>query len=163
MPYPLDPSRTMIALQPVFLDKEASSLEELLTEPDKLQIAITDIIRTMLQLLSLNVVTIDVQPLISSETGEILFIDFTEAMIILNNNGRVENQEKAIIQNFINEMMVLIPFAQQDTIASKIFLREILNYPIHSCTAYETLLEQNFSLDALNQIRESLCQLRQLQ
>jgi hypothetical protein len=84
-------------------------------------------------------------------------------MIIHNNNRRtIEIQEETKVQNFINEMMLLIP-KQQDTIASKILLREILNYPLLSYTAYETLLEQNFFLDALDQIREYLCLVTQKQ
>jgi hypothetical protein len=155
-PYQLDPSRTMIALQPVFTDNEATSLHDFLSEPDKMEVAITQIIQTMLQMLSANVVTIDVQPLISSETGQILFVDFTEAMIIHKDDGTFDDKEKVVIRNFINEMMVLIPIPQQDTIASDILLRELLHYPIHSYDIIEALLEQNYSMNALDQIKAQM-------
>jgi hypothetical protein len=156
IPYGLDPTRTMIALQPVFVDQQASSLIDFLPDQDKLETAVTLIIRTMLHMLSANVVTIDVQPLISIETGQILFVDFTEAISI---HEQDEDVEVIVVRNFINEMMILIPTPQQETIASKIILEELSNYNIKSRYVYEILMEYNFSKDTLDYIHQEMVSL----
>ena len=81
----------------------------------------------MLQMLSENVVTIDVQPLISLNTGQILFVDFTEA-IVVNTMNTINDADDAAIRNFISEMRTLIPESLHENIASKIFLDEKKKY-----------------------------------
>ena len=141
VPYEADTARSMILLQPVFGDKQASSLQDFAYEPDKMKVAVTQIIQTLLQMLSENIVTIDVQPLISRQTGRLLFIDFTEATIV-NIQSSINDADKAAIRNFINEMMVLIPEPQHDVVVREIFLIEKVKYPIRSIEVYEMLLEQ---------------------
>jgi hypothetical protein len=153
IPYGLDPTRTMIALQPVFVDQQASSLIDFLQDQDKLETAVTLIIRTMLHMLSANIVTIDVQPLISIETGQILFVDFTEAISI---HEPYEDDEVIVVRNFINEMMILIPTTQLEKIASKIMLEELSNYSIKSRYVYEMLMEYNFSKETLDYIQQEM-------
>jgi hypothetical protein len=139
--YQADAARTIIILQPVFLDTQASSLQDFVSEPEKMNVAITLIIRTLLQILSENIVTIDVQPLISRDTGRVLFIDFTEAMI-LNSENTNSGATNPAIQNLISEMMLLIPESLHDNIVNNILLRELEKYPIGSQEIKEMLIEQ---------------------
>jgi hypothetical protein len=156
VPYKPDPTRTVIALQPVFHDEQVASVGELLPDQRKVQTAVSHIIRTMLQMLSANVVTMDVQPLISWETGEVLFIDFTQAISIYEGNDKsiTTDMEAVVIRNFVNEMMLLIPREQQESIASSVLLNELSNYPKQSPYVYDVLMEQNFSLETLEYLSQ---------
>lgn len=139
--YKADVSRTMIILQPVFIETQAVSLQDFLSEPDKMMTSVTLIIRTLIQMLSENIVTIDVQPLISRDTGQILFVDFTEAATI-DTQGKITGEDASLIRNFINEMMILIPDSVQDTAIKEIFQQELIKYPIDSIELTDMLIEQ---------------------
>ena len=68
----------MIALQPV-VEKEnvVSRVDKI--HPDMQSFAVQALVRTLIDMLHANIVTTDVQPLMNKETGQVLFIDFTEA------------------------------------------------------------------------------------
>jgi hypothetical protein len=154
-PYSVD--RTMIALQPVFVDEQAESIEKL---PRDLQrTAIYDAIRTMVQLLSIEIVTADVQPLISAHTGHVLFIDFTEATDFLRRAPPFDDDAAvaAAAANFVAEMMALLPDndAVVEQIASTALTEVVPQYPIPSRRVYDILLDQRFTPTALNALREA--------
>ena len=108
VPYPLDNRRLMIAMEPV-LDDSVASISEI---DERLRpTAVRCIIRTLVQMLSCAVVTTDVQPLISKVTGEVLFIDMTEAKVVFtdNNDGRkISFVDQALASSFVSEMLGLI-------------------------------------------------------
>ena len=105
--------------------------------------AVTLIIRTLLQMLSENIVTIDVQPLISRDTGQVLFVDFTEATTF-DTQSTVDVSNNPTIRNFISEIMLLMPESLHDNIATKIFLQEVKKYPIESKELKKVLIEEFF-------------------
>ena len=107
-PYPLDNQRIMIAMEPVMDDSVASILE---IDERLRPTAVRCIIRTLMHMLSEGVVTTDVQPLISKATGEVLFIDMTEAKIVFTDNndgGKISFVDQALASSFVSEMLGLI-------------------------------------------------------
>jgi hypothetical protein len=102
-PYPDDSRRVMIALEPLMDDAVANPLE---VDASLRPRAIRCIIRTMVQMLAANVVTVDVQPLISRQTGDILFIDLTEAKVLV---PPLSFLDVALMSSFCTEMSALIP------------------------------------------------------
>lgn len=109
-------SRVMIALQPVFAaDPWVGSLAELESQW-QLETAIRAIVQTMVQLLSLGIVTVDVQSLISKSTGQVLFVDFTEARQLQRQQSD-ETADLALISNFVSEIMAWMPDDDDDNSA----------------------------------------------
>jgi hypothetical protein len=142
IPYEAEEGRTSILLEPVFIDTQATSLQDFSTDPEKMITAARLIIRTLLQILSEHIATSDVQPLISRETGNILFIDFTEAMTF-EAPDTVHSTDNPVIRNFINEMFLLLPESLHDNTRKKIFLQELEKYPIET-VELRKLLAQYF-------------------
>ena len=68
--------------------------------------SVNSVVETMVEILKLGIYTIDVQPLINKETGEVLFIDFTEANRLSIPLTPVD--ESALV-GFCGEMFALIP------------------------------------------------------
>ena len=60
----------------------------------------------MINVLRANVITMDVQPLIDKETGDVIFIDFTEARQLVSPPTAYE---VAAVVGFCNEMLALVP------------------------------------------------------
>jgi hypothetical protein len=101
--YPDDPRRVMIVLEPL-VEESVSTVSEL---PPKLQAkAVDQLIRTMIQMLAANVVTTDVQALISTNTGDVLLIDMTEAKVVTTPPTFVDI---ALVGSFCSEIFNLIP------------------------------------------------------
>lgn len=129
IPYPLDNRRLMIAMEPV-MDDSVASISEI---DERLRpTAVRCIIRTLVHMLSEGVVTTDVQPLISKATGEVLFIDMTEAKIVFadNNDGRkISFVDQALASSFVSEMLGLILAGSSDEqligVANKELIREL--------------------------------------
>jgi hypothetical protein len=119
MDYQPDPRRTVIVMEP-YLEDAASSLSEL--SPDIAQIATQNLIQTAIEMLKARVVTIDVQPLISKRTGELILIDMTEA-ILLRDDG-LSSMEKAVVTEFCSEIAALVPETWLED-ASKTFACEM--------------------------------------
>jgi len=130
--YPSDNRRAMIAMEPVMDDSVASimELDEILRPT-----AVQCIIRTLVQMLSAGVVTTDVQPLMSKATGEVLFIDMTEAKIVFTDTSRSSNDsseipfvDMALASSFVSEMLGLIPADSSDAqfqVANKQLMHEL--------------------------------------
>ena len=121
-PYALDDRRTVIVVSPVADDAAASvtAIDEKL-RPN----AVRCIVRTMVQMLASGAVTADVQPLISTATGDVLFIDMTEAKIIREaRGGGVAFLDLALAASFCSEMLVLIPDELRG-VASEALLEEL--------------------------------------
>jgi hypothetical protein len=102
--YPSDTRRVIIVMEPVLNDSVSSVTE--LTSPELQTHAVHEIIRTMVQMLDANVVTADVQPLISQSTGNVIFIDMTEAQLFKEPLSFVD---VALASSFCTEMLTLIP------------------------------------------------------
>lgn len=123
MEYKYDPRRAVIAMEPFVDDNDGdvtASLGELSPE-----IALQSVIRltkTMAQMLAANVVTTDIQPLISKSTGEVVLIDMTEATVL--KPGRISEIDKVLINAFCTEIIGMIPESLLDE-ASKSFLTEL--------------------------------------
>jgi hypothetical protein len=110
--------RVMIAVEPYVRDAVAS-LEEVDTA--KQADAVEQIARTLVQMLAANIITIDVQPLINSETGEVIFIDMTEAQKL---HPPYTFLDQTLMGSFTTEMLALIPERHVET-ATKTMLQEI--------------------------------------
>ena len=100
----------MIALTPVVSgvgeDGPVSSPFDL-EEGGKLQIrAATDVARTTVRMLAAGVATVDVQALISRDTGAVTFVDMTEARVLSSPPSPLD---MATAVGFVTEMMILIP------------------------------------------------------
>eukprot|EP00978_Attheya_sp_CCMP212_P008988 scaffold21169_cov51-Attheya_sp.AAC.3 len=138
--YPDDPRRVMIAMQPLVSDEAVSSLAEIDTslQPQ----AVRDIVRTLVQMLAAQVVTVDVQPLISKQTGNVLFIDMTEAQIL---SPPLSFLDKALVSSFCTEMLSLIPDRLLPGV-SKLVKEEIQNLELKgirlSSEVYDVLTSQ---------------------
>jgi len=131
--YPYDDqNRVMIVLTPVVEDDPVASLSEI--NQDLWKNSIHSIISTLIDILASNVITVDVQPLISKRTGDVLFIDFTEAKVISSTTSKSSSSsfmDLALVSSFCNEMMALIPSSNDGNdgkwqeFASKAFLEEL--------------------------------------
>ena len=97
-----DQDRTMISLIPVVTGRTSSIVN---LDLDAQQSAIQQVVETMIGMLAANTITVDVQPLIS-DTGDVLFIDFTEAMRL---SSPPTAADLTGVVGFCNEMMALIP------------------------------------------------------
>eukprot|EP00594_Rhizosolenia_setigera_P014237 CAMPEP_0178968796 /NCGR_PEP_ID=MMETSP0789-20121207/18469_1 /TAXON_ID=3005 /ORGANISM="Rhizosolenia setigera, Strain CCMP 1694" /LENGTH=219 /DNA_ID=CAMNT_0020654797 /DNA_START=377 /DNA_END=1032 /DNA_ORIENTATION=+ len=125
--YPYDNQRVMITMTPLMKENSVASVNEL--DDPKLQfVAVRCIIQTLLEMLSLGVVTIDVQPLISTLSGKVLFIDMTEAKVLSfddeEGKGSLSILDLSLVSSFCSEMLSLIP-EQFSEYASKFLLAEL--------------------------------------
>uniref|UniRef100_A0A7S4EHD1 Protein kinase domain-containing protein n=1 Tax=Pseudo-nitzschia australis TaxID=44445 RepID=A0A7S4EHD1_9STRA len=121
MDYKYDPNRVVIAMEPLVEDDDTSSLGDLTPE-----IALRSAIqlgKIMAQMIAANVVTTDIQPLISKSTGEVLLIDMTEAKL-LNPDRFIAEGDKLLINAFCTEVLGLIPDSLLDK-TSESFLKEL--------------------------------------
>lgn len=96
-------NRIMILAEPYVPDGVASVME---VDESKRDFVVEQIARTLIQMLAANIVTIDVQPLISKETGRVIFIDMTEAQQL---KAPFTFLAKALMSSFTTEMIALIP------------------------------------------------------
>ncbi|CAJ1942260.1 unnamed protein product [Cylindrotheca closterium] len=104
--YPFgDSNRAMIAMEPVVVGKSVSNIADLPT-PALRETAVDQLMRIMLQMMAAGVVTTDVQPLISTETGSVLLIDMTEAQEISSTPTFVD---LALATSFTSEIWNLVP------------------------------------------------------
>ena len=117
-PYPLDERRVMILMQPV-VENAIARIDEV-NETVRIK-SVQGIIEAMVDILAANVVTSDVQPLINRESGQVLFIDMTEASIISNPPSFLD---LAMVSSFCSEMITLIPEDLLD-VASKVLRNEL--------------------------------------
>ena len=102
--FPYDQDRVMILVEPYVPDAVASVME--VPDPSARIHAVKQIARTLVQMLAANIVTIDVQPLISRETGQVIFIDMTEAEKL---SPPYSFLDKTLISSFTTEMITVIP------------------------------------------------------
>ena len=110
--YSYDKSRVMILVEPYVSDAVASVMQ---VDPSKRTDAVEQIARTLVQMLAANIVTIDVQPLISKTTGKVIFIDMTEAQEL---KPPFTFLAKTLMSSFTTEMMTLIPDEDMSTAAT---------------------------------------------
>lgn len=148
--YDDDSRRVMIALEPLMDDAVANPLE---MDASLRPRAIRCIIRTMVQMLAANVVTVDVQPLISRHTGDVLFIDMTEAKVLA---PPLTFLDVALMSSFVTEMLALIPEPLLP-VASMALLQELQDLKLKgvhlSDQVYDVLRSQPFmSQEILNYI-----------
>lgn len=132
--YAKDPRRSVIFLEPVVeATATVSSLTDLVSESPQQERATADLMHTAAQMLATGVVTTDVQPLISKETGETLLIDLTEAKILYElqhddddggHSKRLPQRDVTLISAFLTEVTALIPETMW-YLASKEFLSEL--------------------------------------
>jgi len=117
--YPEDNRRAMILVEPYMKDAVAS-VGEVSTKQAR-AFAVEQISQTLVQMLAANTITIDVQPLISKETGEVIFIDMTEAQVL---KPPFSFLDRTLLSSFCSEMVVLIPDEYMKT-ATKTIENEI--------------------------------------
>lgn len=143
--YPDDSRRVMIAMEPL-LDNAVANPNEI--DKSLQPHAVQCIVRTMVQMLAANVVTIDVQPLISKQTGDVLFIDLTEAIEL--KSWPLSFMDASLVSSFCTEMAVLIPDSLL-SVASEALLNELKAFEKRGVTlgneVYEALSAQPFASD----------------
>lgn len=144
--YPDDNRRVMIAMEPLMDDAVASPLE---IDKSLRPHAVECIVRTMVQMLAANVVTVDIQPLISKQTGDVVFIDMTEAKEL---KPPLSFLDRTLISSFCNEMATLISETLL-SVASKALLEELGALEQRgsslSIEAYEALGAQSFASEEI--------------
>jgi hypothetical protein len=106
MEYKDDPRRVMIVMEPLVSDDAVSSIEELSSKATRRQ-AVSNLMQTTAQMLAARVVTTDIQPLISTTTGELTLIDMTEARVLTHE--RLSGIDKALVHSFLTEILSLVP------------------------------------------------------
>lgn len=146
-PYPSDTRRVMIALQPV-VEKEnvVSRVDKI--NPNMQPFAVQALIHTLIDMLHANIVTTDVQTLMNKETGQVLFIDFTEAQQMASPNPSF--MDLALASSFCSEIIALIPSSLMD-VASRTLVDELNTLhsrgEYFSLPVYELLREQEVLLN----------------
>ena len=122
---PYNEDRIMIILQPV-VTGSTSSLTNL--DSNAQDHAIKQIIETMIGMLLSNIITVDVQPLISS-TGKVMFIDFTEAKQL---SPTPTASDLTGVVAFCNEIMALIPEEKRGDAAADLnsLLQDLKNHGV---------------------------------
>lgn len=121
--YRYDPKRAVIVMEP-FVDGSDDSITASLADlsPEIARKTASRLGVTMAQMVACNVVTTDVQPLISKSTGEVLLIDMTEARVL--GSTTVSDADRALINAFCTEVLGLIPDSLLDE-TSESFLKEL--------------------------------------
>jgi hypothetical protein len=121
-PYPTDPTRVMIALQPVFTqdDVMVNSVSDIIGL-DQQSRAVRSIVKNMMEMLAARTVTTDVQPLLSQKTGDVLFIDLTEAKVILASVDTISVVDLSLASSFVSEMLSRIPDTLQGVAAQTLW------------------------------------------
>ncbi|KAL7503334.1 hypothetical protein ACHAWX_000581 [Stephanocyclus meneghinianus] len=109
--YPYEDGRIMIALQPALASPSGITSSISNVPPDRQEKAVKQVMETMAAMLHANIITVDVQTLISEETGEVLFIDFTEAMTL---SLPATSKDIVAVVGFCNEIKALVPDSLQD-------------------------------------------------
>jgi hypothetical protein len=124
-----DDKRVIIALKPVIENPVAnvSSLHEKLRSK-----SVQSIIETLVDFLSANVVTTDVQALINKETGDFWLIDLTEAREMSSPPSFLD---LALANSFLSELITLIP-NEYMAFASKLLLEELIHAEIRRDAAF---------------------------
>lgn len=109
--YTHEDGRVVIALSPVMVstmdgeDSTTSSIQNV-NRGQAQNHAIKSVVETMVGMLGARIVTLDVQPLIYKDSGELLFIDFTEARHL---SDHLDSLDEAALVGFCTEMISLIP------------------------------------------------------
>jgi len=111
--------RVMIAVTPYVRNAVASV--DAVNGRQQQRVAVRQIAQTVIQMLAANVVTIDVQPLIDQQTGNVIFVDMTEAQEL---RPPFSFLDQVIIGSFVTEMLTLVPDQFVD-VASKAMVQEI--------------------------------------
>jgi len=139
-----DSKRAMILVEPYIRDTVASVME---VSPSMQIRAVEQISHTLVQMLAANIVTIDVQPLISKVTGDVTFIDMTEAQVL---SQPYSSLDKVLMSSFISEMVNLVP-EKYEVIAFREMLNELHDLNAKgidlSVEAMDLLQSQTFVLD----------------
>lgn len=107
-------ARAVIATEPVVEDVVADV--RAVRDVEGRERAVRRVVRTMVEMLAAGVVTSDVQPLVSGATGEVVFIDLTEAERVRSGCGggggactAMDGLELARVAAFVGEMLSLVP------------------------------------------------------
>ena len=120
-PYPYEEGRVMIALTPVVSPNDSTSSLIIVKPGQPQRAAVKSDVETMIGMLRTGIYTLDVQPLMNIETGDTLFIDFTEAKHFSDPPSPTE--ESALV-GFCTEMFALIPDSLRD-VAEEYLRREL--------------------------------------
>ena len=118
-----DQGRIMIVLTP-YVREAVASVEAIPTLPNdakEQREAVRQIAATVVQMLAANIATIDVQPLMDPNTGNVIFIDMTEAQELIPPFSFLD---KVLMRSFVAEMVALVPERFVDT-ASKAVMDEV--------------------------------------
>jgi len=135
--YKYDPRRVVIAMEPfvedtnkdigtgIDIDNDGGDITSSLGDlsPEIARRSAIQLSKTMAQMLAANVVTTDIQPLISKSTGEVLLIDMTEATV-LKPDRIITEIDKVLINAFCTEIIGLIPDFLLDEV-SESFMKEL--------------------------------------
>ena len=97
--------RIMIVLTPYAGPYSVTSVEDV-SDVTAQRAAVQHIATTIVQMLAANTVTVDVQPLIDPSTGQVLFIDLTEAQEL---QVPYSDMDLVLLRSFVTEMWTLIP------------------------------------------------------
>jgi hypothetical protein len=104
------------------------------------------IVKTLVDMLAANVVTTDVQPLMNRETGDVLFIDMTEAQIMSTPPTFLD---LALASSFCTEMASLIPESMRE-VASATLLEELNQAQNRGIRLPNEILDLLHNLDVMN-------------
>jgi hypothetical protein len=76
----------------------------------------------MMELLAARTVTADVQPLISQQTGDVLFIDLAEAKVLASGDDTIISVvDLSLASSFVSEMLSRIPEPLQGVAAQTLW------------------------------------------
>ena len=98
---------TAIVMKPYF-DNPSSTFDSLKSTSIR-EKAVTRFIDIVADLLKTGIVSTDLQPLIDSNTGEVLLIDFSEAKLLSLSETNLSSIDELSIQAFLSEALSIIP------------------------------------------------------
>lgn len=133
-PFNQQQHRRILILTPVFDEEIVTSITDL-SNKSLQQIAIQNIIKTLIFMICNGIVTTDIQPMIGRYTGNILFLDMTEAqqiIIITSSSSKLSTSQPTFVQlalarSFCTEMITLIP-DHLTNVATQVLDEQIIPY-----------------------------------
>ena len=127
--YLSDDSRVTIALRPVVKEESAIVASMDKVDPNMRRKTVRSVVRTLVDMLGVNVVMTDVQPLMGEETGSVLFVDRTEAHILSTSSDRPPSDPDAVL---VISLISTIPFTVSWSTHQERVVKERVKSPVES-------------------------------
>jgi hypothetical protein len=109
-------NRIMILVEP-YLSDAVLSIKSL--DPRQQEVAVRQTARTLVQMVAENTVTLEITPLYSKGTGDVIFVDMTEAVTLKTTTGTTM-MDRSLMESFVEGMWEPIPSRWRPTAVQEI-------------------------------------------